>query len=61
MRICKTHIYKGYAIDKPEGCEYWNVHKIVNSVIDWCFCDFHARTLKEAKITINEYLKTLEK
>ena len=57
----KTHYYKGYAIHKPEGCEYWNVHFITSKGIDWCYSCCHTKTIKEAKISIDYYLNSEQK
>lgn len=51
--MTKTHFYKGYAIDKPEGCKYWNIHEIDSKGIDWCFSIAYCKNLKEAKNTID--------
>lgn len=57
-KIRKVHYYRGYAIDKPEGCSVWNIHEILeNGEIDWCFSIAHPETLKEAKCTIDAIIE----
>lgn len=56
-KMTKIHYYKGYAIDKPEGCEMWNIHEIKDDVIDWCFCVSFAENIKSAKITIDAIIE----
>ena len=57
-RITKVHYYKGYAIDKPEGCTMWNIHEIdTTGQIDWCFSVSHVESLKEARATIDYLLE----
>lgn len=59
--MTKTHFYKGYAIHKPEGCEYWNIHEIFGGQIDWCSSIGFAKTLKEARATIDIITKKGER
>lgn len=58
--MTKIHYYKGYAINKPEGCILWNVHEIIENKIDWCFSLAHAKNIKEAKITIDYIRKEIK-
>lgn len=59
--MTKVHFYKGYAIDKPEGCKFWNIHEIVTCTvgrqIDYCFSLAYCKNLKEARITIDNIIK----
>lgn len=52
--MTKDHFYRGYLIEKPCGCDYWNVREVdENGVPDWCFAVGTAYTLKEARDTID--------
>ena len=31
--------YRNYCIHKPEGSKYWNVRKIEDGEINWCFSE----------------------
>ena len=45
--------YRGYYIHKPEGCKFWNVHKVDDDGIDFCFTEAICESFSEAKITID--------
>lgn len=46
--------YRGYAIEKPEGCSSYNVYKInEDGSVNWCFPVCYAGSFKEAKLTVN--------
>ena len=47
------YYYRGFYINKPEGTTCWNVHKVDNEGIDFCFTEAICETLREAKITID--------
>jgi len=57
-RITQVHYYKGYAIDKPEGCTMWNIHEIDDKgEINWLFSVGHDYSLKDARATIDYLLE----
>ena len=52
--MTKDHWYRGYLIEKPEGCDYWNIREVdSNGIPDWCFTVGNAINLKEARETID--------
>lgn len=52
--MTKDHYYKGYLIEKPYGCDYWNIREIdSNGVPNWCFVVGYAETLKKSRETID--------
>ena len=56
MPMTKTHFYKGFAIDKPEGTKTWNIREIdKNGQVDWCHTVGYGDTIKECKASIDEY------
>lgn len=55
--MTKVHYYKGYAIHKPEGCKFWNIHEVINQQIDYCFSLAYCKSLKEARDTIDSIEK----
>ena len=60
--MTKIHYYKGYAIDKPEGCTIWNIHEAdAEGRIDWCFSVGHVYNLKEGRNTIDAIIEEKEK
>lgn len=60
-KATKTHFYKGYAIDKPEGMKTWNIRKVdENGQINWCFADGYGETIRECKASIDTWLEEEE-
>lgn len=45
--------YRNYCIHKPEGSKYWNVRKIEDGEINWCFSECVCESFSEAKTTID--------
>lgn len=39
--------YRGYYFHKPEGCTKWNVHKIDEDGIDFCFMEMICNSFSE--------------
>ena len=52
--------YRGYYIEKPEGSQYWNVRKVENGVIDFCFTEAICVSFAEAKGTVDYILQDKE-
>lgn len=61
--MTKLHYYKGFILEKPEGCKYWNIWKPgkvhpfggKKEIDVWCDeCAGYGRTINECKITIDE-------
>lgn len=52
--------YRGYYIEKPEGSQYWNIHKVEDGVIDFCFTEGVCESFKEAKSTVDYMLEDLD-
>ena len=55
--MTKDHFYRGYLIEKPERCAYWNIREIdENGMVNWCFAEGYGETLKKARETIDYIL-----
>ena len=56
--MTKLHHYKGFTFEKPEGCEYWNIWKPIETKKYgklWCGENIaQARTIKECKETVDQ-------
>lgn len=51
--------YRGCCIERPEGCSDYNIRKIENGDVDWCFALDFADSFKRAKETIDWMLDHL--
>ena len=51
------YYYRGFYLHKPEGSRFWNIRKIEDGEIDWCFTEGICNSFAEAKSTVDYILE----